>query len=343
MSDSRLFAGVDVGGSKVAVLITDDRLNEIARHSVPTAVGSPARAVERIGSAVDAALSTAGATRHALAAIGVGVPGRVDTRTGTVSLAVNLGWRRVELGCRLAQLMGTRVAVENDVRAAAAGLHARGVVGGHGSLAYLSIGTGISAGVVLDGVLRRGVRGLAGEIGHVIVDEDGPACHCGLRGCLEALASGPAIARQAEQALVAGEPSALADHRPITAMDLYRAAAEGDPLALRIARSAGSHVARAVHALVMTYDVEVVVLGGGVTRAGEVFLQPVVAGLDRLRVASHLAREVLTPSIVRLLPPDADPGVWGAVLLARDAMSAPKRPELLSSASRIRAGRVVPC
>jgi glucokinase len=260
-----------------------------------------------------------------------------------VSLAVNLGWRRVELGCRLAQLMGTRVAVENDVRAAAAGLHARGVVGGHGSLAYLSIGTGISAGVVLDGVLRRGVRGLAGEIGHVIVDEDGPACHCGLRGCLEALASGPAIARQAEQALVAGEPSALADHRPITAMDLYRAAAEGDPLALRIARSAGSHVARAVHALVMTYDVEVVVLGGGVTRAGDFFFEPVVAGLDRLRVASRLASEVLTPSIVRLLPPDADPGVWGAVLLARDTLPAAGRPGLLPSKSRIRVRRVVPC
>jgi predicted NBD/HSP70 family sugar kinase len=316
-----LLVGVDVGGSKIAVLVTDAALDVCARHTIATGIGEAHLADTLIARAIDTTLRAAGADRLDLAAIGIGVPGRVDPEAGSVTLAVNLGWHDLPLGPLLAGMFGVPVAVENDVRAAAAGLHERRVLGDGEDLAYLSIGTGVSAGVVLDGRLHRGARGMAGEIGHVVIDEQGPACPCGLRGCFEALASGPAVAQRAEEALERGVASTLAGHRPVTAVDLYRAAADGDPLALDIAEGAGRHVARAIHQLVMAYDVRRVVLGGGVAAAGATFLAPIERGLDLLRSASELAREALPADVVHLLPADAEAGAWGAVMLARSRLA----------------------
>ncbi len=327
-----LLVGVDIGGSKIAVLVADDALAVRGRLTRSTEVGAPERAAEVIAAAVGEALDDAGATRDAVAGVGVGVPGRVDPASGVVSLAVNLGWNELPLGPRLSGLLGLPVAVENDVRAAAAGLYERRVLGDVHDLAYLSIGTGISAGVVIDGRLHRGARGLAGEIGHSLVDPAGPTCACGLRGCLEALAAGPAVARRAAAGLAAGRPSSLRSRsgEPPTAADVYAAASAGDPLAIEIATEVGGHVARAVHQLVMAYDVEVVVLGGGVAGAGDAFLDPILRALDALRDASPLAREVLRPGIVHLLPPGSDAGTWGALTLAR-ASSGRHRPAPVAS------------
>ncbi len=317
-----LLAGVDVGGSKIAVVLATSDLEPVARHTIETGVGDAGYAVNRIAEAVDATLAIGGRTATDLEAIGVGVPGRVDPVAGRVTLAVNLGWHDLPLVRLVAERYGIPVSIENDVRAAAAGLHERRVLPDVGDLAYLSVGTGISAGVVLHGQLHRGVRGLAGEIGHVVLDPAGPVCQCGLHGCFEAVASGRAVGVQAEAALDAGAVSSLARHRPVTAIDVYREAAAGDALALQIADSAGRWVARAVHELVMTYDVRRVVLGGGVAGAGDTFLRPVLGALDELRSRSELAREALPSDVVHLLPPDADAGGWGAVILARSAATA---------------------
>ena len=256
-----------------------------------------------------------------------------------MTLAVNLGWQDLPLGPRLEQRFGRPCVVENDVRAAALGLHRRRVVGAIDDLAYLAVGTGVSAGVILHGRLHRGARGLAGEIGHVIVEPGGARCACGQHGCLETLVSGSAIARsRARQRTQDGVPSRpsmgvpwerrapwmraraeMADRQDATAIDIYRAAASGDPLATEIADAVGRRLAWAVHLLVMTYDVERVVLGGGVSHAGETFVRPIQRELDRMRAASALAREQLTPDIVELLPPGADAGAWGAVVIAATA------------------------
>jgi len=338
--DRPLLVGVDIGGSKIAVLVVDRDERVLARNVAPTAAGAPERAVDEIAAVVGAALADAGATTDDIAALGVGVPGRVDPLTGTVTLAVNLGWSDLPLGARLEAGFGRPCVVENDVRAAALGLHRRRVVGPIDDLAYLAVGTGVSAGVVLHGRLHRGARGLAGEIGHVIVDPGGALCACGQRGCLETLVSGSAIARLAREAAdagrgtiptvdgrAAGEAGALdagasrreAIGRSATAIDVYRAAASGDPLATEIVDAVGRRLAWAVHLLVMAYDVERVVLGGGVSHAGETFVLPIQRELDRMRAASALAREQLTPDIVELLPPGADAGAWGAVVIAATA------------------------
>jgi glucokinase len=328
--DRPLLVGVDVGGSKIAVLVVDHDEQILARRVAPTAAGAPDHAAEEITAGITEALAAAGGTIADIAAIGVGVPGRVDPLTGTVTLAVNLGWSDLPLGASLEQRFGRPCVVENDVRAAALGLHRRGIVGDIDDLAYLAVGTGVSAGVVLDGRLHRGARGLAGEIGHVIVEPAGAVCACGQRGCLETLVSGSAIARIADEAIKTGRPTSLAaaagasgaagtaeaKSAAPTAVDVYRAAESGDTLATEIADAVGRRLAWAVHLLVMTYDVERVVLGGGVSHAGETFVRPIQRELDRMRAASALAREQLTPEIVELLPPGADAGAWGAVIIA---------------------------
>ncbi len=314
-----LLVGVDVGGSKVAVLVVDGAMRVCGRTTIPTPVGAPDHAAGKIAAAVTDALATAGpgATIDRVAAVGVGVPGRVDPEAGVVSLAVNLDWHRLPLRDRLQELLGVPCGIENDVRAAAAGILDRDLLGGVEDFVYLGVGTGISAGVVIGGAVHRGTRGLAGEVGHIVVAADGARCPCGLRGCLETVAAGPAIARAAVDAIAAGRGSTLAALDDIDAAAVYRAAAMSDDLAADIVGRAGRAIARAVHALVMTYDVERVVLGGGVSRAGEGFIGPIRRELDAVREASELAAEMLPAGIVALTPDGPDTGAWGGVSIAR--------------------------
>ena len=312
-----IVAGIDIGGTKIAVLIVDADGHVRGRATHAASVGDQAGAASAIAAALDEALAAAALQRDDLDAIGVGVPGRVDPVAGHVTLAVNLGWTDFDLRGVLEAELGRPVVIENDARAAALGLHRRRAVDGlDGSdLAYLAVGTGIAAGVVLDGRLHRGTRGLAGEIGHAIVDPVGPICACGQTGCLEAFASGPSIARRATTAgMEAG-----------TAKDVYAAAASGDHTARELVDDVGRRLAWAVHLLVMTYDVDHVVVGGGVSHAGAAFAEPIHQELERLRAVSSQAGELLPAHIVEVLPPEAEPGAWGAVAVA-NAVRDPDRP-----------------
>jgi glucokinase len=185
-------------------------------------------------------------------------------------------------------------------------------------LIFLGIGTGISAGVILDGHLHRGVRGLAGEIGHVVLDPDGAPCACGLRGCFETIAGGAGIAHAARFAIESGEPSSLEagmDGSDPTAADVFAAAETGDGLAARLVDAAAASIARIVHELVLAYDVELVVIGGGISRAGAPLLDRVRSGLARIAAPSAFASELLSETEIRLAGPDHDIGTRGAIAL----------------------------
>jgi predicted NBD/HSP70 family sugar kinase len=301
--------GVDVGGSKIAVVVADAADRIVGRELRPSVVGRQASAVADIADAVAAGLRDADVGHGAVGAIGVGVPGRVDPDRGTVDLAVNLGWHDLDLGPALTERMGIQVFVENDVRAAALGLLRRGVLGGTRDFAYLAIGTGISAGIVLDGRLHRGARGLAGEIGHLEVQRGGPACVCGQRGCLEAVAAGPAIARAATERGI-----------PVTtAAELFALARTGDRQASELADDVGRWIAWAVQLLVLSLDLDRVVLGGGVASAGAPFLDPIRAAVDGRRAASPPAAQLLERATVELSPGGPDTGPWGAITVARES------------------------
>lgn len=320
---SGVVVGIDIGGTKTAILVCAPDGTILARSVAPTAVGSPDRAADAIATLVERALDAANVASRDVAALGVGVPGRVDRERGHVTLAVNLDWHDLPLGPRLAARLGIPTVLENDVRAAALGLHRRRTFGSVESLALLAIGTGISAGVVLDGVLHRGANGLAGEIGHAILEPGGLPCACGNRGCFETVAAGPAILSRTIAGWAARGNGPEHDQlRPDAtgAEAVFAAATGGDDVATEVIESTGRAIAWGIHLLALAYDVERIVIGGGVSHAGEPLMAPIRRELDRYREASPLAAEILLPDLVQLLPPGADAGAWGAVTIARDSL-----------------------
>ncbi|MGQ0848170.1 MAG: ROK family protein [Actinomycetota bacterium] len=294
--------GIDIGGTSVLAMAFDESGATVGRSEVPTGTAGGASVVDSVKQAWSGLEMAAKAS-----SAGVGVPGRVDPRTGDVRLAVNLGIGAdpYPLGTELHRAFGLPVAVENDVKAAALGVHEslRSEGQAPNSLALVNLGTGIAAGVVIDGELFRGSRGMAGEIGHTVVEPGGEVCRCGQRGCLETVVAGPAIAR----AWPESEGSAL---------PLFAAAAGGDAEAAPEAERISGYIARALLWLAATYDVEKFYLGGGVSRAGAPFLQAVRDRLSATGQQSKVAAELLSPDQVLLAPDQGWAGPRGAAVLA---------------------------
>jgi len=249
--------GIDIGGTKTAAIALDeaDALSEMLR--IPTAIGAEG-VLETAFATAERMRELAGAPAGGFSSIGIGIPGAVDTSTGRVAHAVNLGVEGLDLGPRLSDRLGVEVRVENDVKAAALGAQHLLAASGEAprSMAYVNLGTGLAAGILQDGVLLRGASGVAGEVGHVPVDPGGVRCACGQRGCLETVASGSAIARM--------WPS----RHPLPALELFDAADAGDERALEVRERFLSGVAATVRTLVLTADVEQLVIGGGLAALG---------------------------------------------------------------------------
>lgn len=312
--------GVDVGGTTVSTVLLDETFQSHGELTFPTDLASPDATFLSIVAAIEQTLAldagAAGARR--LAAIGLGIPGQQDPANGIVRIAVNLHWYDYPLVARLTDRFGVPCVIENDVRVATLGVYRFDNPAGDQDLAYISIGTGLATGVILDGKLLRGRHGLAGEFGHVIIDPDGPPCNCGARGCLETLVSATAVVRRAREALAAGAGGALAALSPLTARAVYEAAAAGDPAAQQIVDDVGTELARSLRSVVLAYDVDSVVLGGGVTRAGDRYLAPIIAEWLRQQETSALARALLRPEILRIADPTRNLGAWGAAALAAE-------------------------
>ncbi|MEO6532372.1 MAG: ROK family protein [Pseudolysinimonas sp.] len=294
--------GVDIGGTKTEAVAIDAAGLVIDEVRVPTGFGVEAVIASTVAAVTELA-DRVGTTPNEFGAIGVGVPGAVDPASGRVAHAVNLGLDGLALGDELAARLGVRVRLENDVNVAALGtFHLLG----HGperSMAYLNLGTGLAAGLVLGGRLWRGSRGTAGEIGHIPVDPAGELCSCGQRGCLELLASGSAVARQ------------WPTEHPRPVQDLFEAAATGDALAIEVRERFIDNVASAVRVLVLTVDVDDVVIGGGITSLGAPLLEGIREVLTAWSTQSEFLASLELPARVGLAPAGPVASV-GAALLA---------------------------
>ena len=288
----RLILGIDLGGTNMTTaLMPEDGSRTIAVRSTSThsALGADAvveRMVELAEESIAAALAETGATRDMIAGAGVGAPGPLDMKEGIVRVAPNLGWRDFPLRQRLADALGMPTALDNDANCATLGEWWMGAARGARHVVGLTIGTGIGGGLILDGRLFHGVSGVAGEVGHTTIEANGRRCACGNYGCLEAYASGTAIAERAREALEAGEESALpgmvgGDLARITAQTVYDAADEGDALALHIVRETARFLGAGVANLLNLFNPEIVVIAGGVTRAGDSLFEPLRAEVKR--------------------------------------------------------------
>jgi glucokinase len=296
-----LSVGLDIGATKTLGVVADGDgtiLAEVREPTMPGANGivvTAARVVEALRKATDDDLA---------GTVGIGVPGLVDVAQGAVKHAVNLDVDGDWLPLRnlLADRLGVPVVVENDVNAAALGAVA---LSGKEDLVYLSIGTGLAAGLVLEGRLRRGRHGAAGEIGHLPVDPAGAPCQCGQQGCLETVASG--------RALAAAWPSG--DVPPAQA--LFAAAAAAEPKAVEVRDRFVGGVADAVRALSLAVDPQTVVLGGGVAQIGEPLRLTVAEALRAQAAASPFLASLDLADRLRVVPTDYPVAAVGAALLGR--------------------------
>lgn len=291
--------GIDIGGTKTDAVAID-------AHGVPgpalrsqTGFG-PEAVLETTLAAIDGIAAQTGVRVADVESIGIGIPGLVDEHTGVVHHAVNLGLERLGLGGALADRLGVRVHVENDVKAAAIGAHH--LLGLHGAMAYLNLGTGLAAGFVTANGPWRGSHGTAGEIGHLPIDPNGVLCRCGQRGCLETVASGAAIARQ--------WPTSA----PNPAGSLFAAAQGGDPRALGVVESLLQGVASAVRTLVVTVDVDTIVIGGGLRHLGAPLFDGVRRVLEEWERTSPFLASLRLPARVQQLPVGLPAAAVGAAL-----------------------------
>ncbi len=292
MKRTHYVLGVDLGGTKISVgAMTADGERRYALDSKPTLAADGADAVVgRIVAMIDATIAQTmketGAAREDFLGVGIGSPGPLDRKRGLVITTPNLGWHDFPLRDRVAKASGLRATLDNDANCATLGEWWIGAARGAQNVVGITIGTGIGGGLILNGRLYHGASDAAGEIGHTTIDSTGRRCNCGNYGCLEAYASGPAIANRAREALVLTPDSIIvemAGGNPanITAQMVYDASAKGDELARDVVRETARFIGTGVANLLNIFNPEVVVLAGGVAQAGENLFGPVRAEVRR--------------------------------------------------------------
>jgi glucokinase len=321
----RYVLGIDIGGTSFTIgsVAADGSRAAVLLNAPTEASGGADDVVGRIAAlARDVMRRTAelepGAT---CLGVGIGAPGPLDTERGIVHLTPNLGWVNFPLRDRIETALGLPAALDNDANCAVLGEWWMGAARGTRHALGITIGTGIGGGIILDGRLYHGASDCAGEIGHASIDSNGRRCKCGNDGCLEAYASGPAIARRAVEAIEAGAESSLpgrVDGRldEITAQTVYEAARAGDELAREIVGDTARFLGSGVANLLNIFNPEVVVVCGGVTGAGDLLFHP---------LRREVARRAFKPAVAacRILPGELEaPGVYGAALAFHHARGA---------------------
>ncbi len=289
---ARYILGIDLGGTNIVVGAANaDGTHRTATQTEPTradlgadaVVERMARMIERV---VVQTMAETGVSREAFLGVGIGAPGPLDREKGLVIVTPNLGWKNFPLRDRISAAVGLPATLDNDANCATVGEWWLGAARGGKNVIGVTIGTGIGGGLILNGQLYHGASDVAGEIGHITIDSTGRLCGCGNYGCLEAYASGPAIAQRARELLAGDEPSSLTDTvggqlDKLTARIVYDAAKAGDFLARLVVRDTARFLGAGVANLLNIFNPDVVVLAGGVAMAGDTLFEPLRAEVRR--------------------------------------------------------------
>lgn len=278
--DNRLIAAIDLGGTKIYTVLADaqGRILAFTREETKANRG-PDAIIRQMASTVHTVFSKAGQSTSRLSGVGVCAAGFFDWQKKLLIHSPNLpGWDMVPLEKELEQQLGVPVIAENDANAQALGEARLGAGRGAQDQIFITVSTGIGAGLIVDGSIYRGSKGFAGEVGHMVVKSDGPVCGCGRRGCLETVSSGTAIARAALNAVNDGKKTLLSatliSEGKLAAPHIFQAAQLGDTVAKEILAEATHYLGIGLVNLVNLLNPEIIIVGGGVAEAGEVFLNP---------------------------------------------------------------------
>ena len=316
----KYFVGVDLGGTKILAAVFDEHGKLLSREKKATKPELGVTGVlQRIEECIHEALAAAALPHTAIAALGIGVPGPVDTKGEVVRVAPNLHWHNVPLARLLRQRLDIPVAVVNDVQAGTLAVGEYGTGRGLKSFVCMFIGTGLGGGIVIDGQLYRGSTGMAGEVGHMaVIPDGGPKCGCGNRGCLEAVASRSAICRRIVREIEDGRKSVVkqlcdGDLTRIRSRILSTAYRQGDELVREVIHDVCHYTGIGAAILINAFNPQAVILGGGVIEALGDRMLP--------RITKSAWAHVIAPSPERIRIKDTglgdDAGILGAALAAR--------------------------
>ena len=311
-----VYIGIDVGGTGVQVGVVDKHGHILAKDSFPTGVGRPYQEMIRdMADCTRSAVAKAGLSVEDIQSIGVGIPGLADAKTGNVIFCTNLGWRDIPLRDEFQRHLDKPVYIDNDATVAGLAESVAGVSTGTDSSVFITLGTGVGGGIVIHGKVWSGFHGVGSEIGHMILELDGEPCTCGNRGCLERYCSATAIIRMARE-LVAIHPDSMilslaqGDPEKISAKIVFDAAREEDPIGKKVFRRYVSYLSQAIASIMQFLDPEIIVLGGGVSKAGAFLLDAV-----RQEVPKYLLFKGMPYARIELARLGADAGIIGAAML----------------------------
>ncbi|HEV8484067.1 MAG TPA: ROK family protein [Blastocatellia bacterium] len=313
-----VFIGIDLGGTTLKGALVSGVGEILQGIRIETERESSDRLFEQIVGAVRS-LREDRISGDRVAGVGLGIPGLVNRKTNRIEVMTNLpALAEVDLIGELERETGLPVALDNDANSAAYGELQAGAARGRREVFFVTLGTGIGSGLIMNGQIYRGAAGFAGEFGHMTIDPEGIECACGNIGCLETIASGPNIVRRTRERLYRDRTSSLSRlaiprDRELTAEDIARAARDGDEMAQVMMERTGMFLGIAIAAVINLLNVEMVVMGGGVMEAGDLILKPTI---------NETRRRAFPPSfsscemVIAQLGPQA--GMIGAALMARD-------------------------
>jgi len=294
-----LILGVDLGGTKILTAVTNSQGKMLSRdHSITPAKKGHEAVIQSILESAHRALDQAGVAISELGAIGVGAPGLSNPETGILFTSPNLpGWQDIPLRDIMQKRLGKKTFLINDANAAALGEFYFGAARGARNFIYITLSTGIGGGIVIDGKIYTGAIGAAGEVGHMTIDDEGPICNCGNRGCWETLASGTALAREAKHRIKEGVRTSILEYaegdiEKVTAQAIHSAAEQGDSLAKELIARTGYYVGVGLANLINIFNPELIIIGGGLSNIGDMLLEPAfkVAGERAYKEAFQAVR-----------------------------------------------------
>ena len=305
--------GVDVGGTTVKMGLFDGEGNVLDKWEIVTRKENNGENVlPDIAKAIEDKLAEKNISKSEVAGVGVGVPGPVDTK-GIVHKCANLGWGLVNVNETLGDMLGLNVKAGNDANVAALGEMWRGGGKGYENIVMVTLGTGVGGGVIVDGNILTGAGGAGGEIGHIHVqDDEAEPCGCGNHGCLEQYASATGVVRLAKRALAKTDQASVLRNGELSAKSVWDAVKEKDGVALQVAEQFGKYLGEGLASIAAVVNPQAFVIGGGVSKAGEVLLEYIKKYY--MPVVFHSDRDV----VFAMAELGNDAGIYGAAKLAAE-------------------------
>lgn len=304
--------GVDLGGTKISTAISTIDGNILANVVLPTKAEEGEKAVlGRIFQSIDEVINKVNTSTDEIEAIGIGSPGPLDAKKGIIITTPNLPFKNYNLVQPLKDKYNISVYLDNDANVAAIGEYMFGAGKGKDNIVYFTVSTGVGGGAVLNGRVYRGHTSNALEIGHTTVDPNGPRCNCGNLGCLEAISSGTSIAKRGREAVATNVETSLKKYDVITSYEVFKEAEAGDEVSKDIINNAMTYLGIGVANAISTFDPEMIIIGGGVSKAGDVVFDTVKKVVNKRCFKSMAESCEIVPAGL-----GSDAGVVGAVALA---------------------------